>query len=67
MDTRREFVAGRNSLQQSSQCSTLRRIQPEAYRFVVGSRHLNAGAGGRVAEILLDSCTQSAVCIHQYS
>lgn len=40
MDTGREFVAGRNSLQQSSQCGTLRRIQPEAYRFVVSSRHL---------------------------
>jgi hypothetical protein len=40
MDARREFVADRNSLQQSSQSSTLRRIQPEAYRYVMSSRHL---------------------------
>jgi hypothetical protein len=44
MDIRREFVAGRNSMQQSSQCYALRRIQPEAYRFVMSSRHSADGA-----------------------
>jgi hypothetical protein len=43
MHTRREFVPGRNSLQQPGQFGALRRIQPEAYRFVMSSRHLADG------------------------
>jgi hypothetical protein len=61
MDTGREFVAGRNSLQQSSQCHPFRRVQPEAYRVVRGSRHLAHGTQHIFAGIAQDTTLTQAL------